>query len=162
MIDILNANLLRIVIRFPFPEPWHERAVVILPFDKQMDDLAISVDSAHHDFAFVILQRLRLQITFATALRRFFPCWSCVLNCQRKHFHAVAMFVMVVCDRMIRPQRRGQDKGQLVLTDRIARPILHSRFRSWIGKALKTKRGLIKMRRLLGVTDVKLDVIGAL
>src|SRR5881275_2390217 len=69
---------------------------------------------------------------------------------------------MMVGDRMTRPQRRGQDKSQFILTDRVARPILRSRFRSGISETLKTERCLVVMRRLLGVTDIKLDVIGAL
>src|SRR5438046_10762542 len=116
-----------------------------------MEDLAVSVNATHHNFALVVLQGLWLHITLAAALGRFFPRGSCVLNCQREHFYAIAVFVMMVGDRMTRPQRRGQDKSQFILTDRIARPILRSRLRSAISETLKTKRGLVVMRRLFCV-----------
>src|SRR6266513_236995 len=73
MIDILQTGLRRIVMRLPFAEARHEWAMIILPFDKEMDDLAISVNATHHNFAIVVLQGLWLHITLAAALGRFFP-----------------------------------------------------------------------------------------
>src|SRR5438046_7949753 len=69
------------------------------------------------------------------------------------------MFMDMISDRMIRSQRRGQDERQSILTNRVADSILGSRFRPGIGEALKTKRRLIEMCRLFGVTDIKFDVI---
>jgi hypothetical protein len=60
---------------------------------------------------------------------------------------------------MFRANRCGQDKRDLVLSDRVTGAISHAGFGSAIGHRLKTERALIKMRRLLGVTDIKLDVI---
>src|SRR5207245_4160699 len=62
---------------------------------------------------------------------------------------------------MFRANRRGQSKRDLVLPHHITGAISHAGFRSAIGYRLKTERALVKMRRLLGVTDVKLDVICA-
>src|SRR5205807_10636630 len=81
---------------------------------------------------------------------------------QRQRLDAVAMFVDMIGDRIIRPDGSSQEQGQLVLPNRVARPIFYSRFRPGIRQALKPKRGLVKMRRLLGIPDVKLDVISAL
>src|SRR5438445_12587582 len=72
------------------------------------------------------------------------------------------MLMDVIGDRMIRSQRCGQDERQLILTNRVADSILGSRFRPGIGEALKTKRRLIEMCRLFGVTDIKFDVISPL
>src|SRR5947199_10831797 len=69
------------------------------------------------------------------------------------------MFMDMISDRMIRSQRRGQDERQSILTNRVADSILGSRFRPGIAEALKTKRRLIEMCRLFGVTDIKFDVI---
>src|SRR5207249_8553839 len=46
-----------------------------------------------------------------------------------------------------------------VLTNHIAGALSNAGFRSAVGYRLKTERALVKMRRLLGVADVKLDVI---
>src|SRR5207253_3944744 len=72
------------------------------------------------------------------------------------------MLMDVIGDRMIRSQRCGQDERQLILTNRVADSILGSRFRPGIGETLKTKRRLIEMCRLFGVTDIKLDIISPL
>src|SRR6266481_5028791 len=69
------------------------------------------------------------------------------------------MLMNVIGDWMLRPNRRGQNKRDLVLPHGITGAISHARFRSAVGHGLKTKRALVKMRRLLGVTDVKFDVI---
>src|SRR5437867_867958 len=71
------------------------------------------------------------------------------------------MLMNMIGDWMFRPNRRGQNKRDLVLPNHITGAISHARFRSAIGHRLKTQRALVKMRRLLGVTDVKLDVICA-
>src|SRR5947208_13711393 len=68
----------------------------------------------------------------------------------------------MISDRMIRSQRRAQDERQSILTNRVADSILGSRVRPGIGKALKTKRRLIEMCRLFGVTDIKFDIISPL
>ena len=61
---------------------------------------------------------------------------------------------------MFRAKRRGQDKRDLVLPNHVAGALSHPGFGSAIRQRLKTERALIKMRRLLGVTDIKFDVIG--
>ena len=104
-------------------------------------------------------QRFRLHVTFAAALRGFFPGRGRVLHFQRDHFHAVTMFENMIGNRMFRPNRRGQNKRDLVLPHHITGAISHAGFRSAVGHRLKTERALVKMRRLLGVTDVKFDVI---
>jgi hypothetical protein len=63
---------------------------------------------------------------------------------------------------MLRSKRRGQNKCDLVLPDHIAGAFSHPGFRSAISQRLKTERALIKMRRLLRVTDIKFNVICAL
>src|SRR5439155_26512730 len=73
--------------------------------------------------------------------------------------HAVAMFMNVIGGRMSCSHRRGQNKRDLVLPDQIAGTLSHAGFRSAVGHRLKTQRALVKVRRLLGVTGVKLDVI---
>ena len=72
------------------------------------------------------------------------------------------MHADVICDRTLRLQRRGQHKGQLVLPNDVADAIFQARFRPGISKALETERGLVKMRGLLGISDVELNVIGSL
>src|SRR5262249_30064524 len=82
-----------------------------------------------------------------------------ILHFQRDRFHAVAMLKNVIGNYMFRAKRCGQNKRDLILPDYIAGALSHAGFGSAIGHRLKTERALIKMRRLLGVTDVKLDVI---
>src|SRR5437867_6301878 len=72
------------------------------------------------------------------------------------------MFMDVIGGRMSCSQRRAQNKRDLILLHYVTGAFSHASFRSAIGHRLKTERALIKMRRLLGVTDVKLDVICAL
>ena len=63
---------------------------------------------------------------------------------------------------MICAQRRCQNKRDLILPDDVACAFSHTGFRSAVGHRLKAKRILIEMRRLFGITDVKLDVICSL
>src|SRR5438067_8804513 len=69
------------------------------------------------------------------------------------------MLKNVISNCMFRANRCGQDKRDLVLPDRVTGAISHAGFWSAVGQWLKTERALIKMRRLLGVAHVKLDVI---
>src|SRR5262249_4411337 len=69
------------------------------------------------------------------------------------------MLVNMTGDVMTRPKRRGRNKRDLVLPHHITGAISDASLRSAVGHGLKTERALVKMRRLLGVTDVKLDVI---
>src|SRR5207302_773302 len=112
--------------------------------------------AAKYDFPLLICKRFRLHVTFAAALGRFFPSRGRVLYFQCDHFHAVTMFENVIGNWMFRANRRGQSKRDLVLPHHITGAISHAGFRSAIGYRLKTERALVKMRRLLGVTDVKL------
>src|SRR5437763_10488304 len=72
------------------------------------------------------------------------------------------MFVNVISDRIIGTDGSGQEQGQLILSNRIAGAIFHPGLRPGIRQALKSERGFVEMRRLLGVPDIKLDVIRAL
>src|SRR5437899_8295043 len=69
------------------------------------------------------------------------------------------MLKNVIINRVVRAKRCGQDKRDLVLPNHVAAAFPHAVFRSAVGHRLKTQRALVKMRRLFGVTDVKLDVI---
>src|SRR6266702_4214959 len=104
--------------------------MIILSFNKEMNDLAVILNPAHHYFAVVVLQCRRLHESLAAALGRFLPRRSCILNGQCEHFHAVAVILMVLCDWMIRAHRRGQYKRDLVLTYRIAGAISHASLRT--------------------------------
>src|SRR5438105_3377194 len=80
----------------------------------------------------------------------------------RDIFVTVAMFIDMISYGVVRPDWRRQNKGKFVLSKDITCSIFHSRFRPGISKALKAKNGFVKMRGLLGVSYVKLDVIGSL
>jgi hypothetical protein len=69
------------------------------------------------------------------------------------------MLKNVIREFMFRSKRCGQNKRDLVLPDDVTGALSHPGFRSAVSHRLKTERALIKMRRLLSVTDVKLDVI---
>src|SRR2546427_575412 len=71
------------------------------------------------------------------------------------------MFESVTGDWMVRPNRCRQNKRDLVLPHHITAAFVHAGFRSAVGQWLKTKRSLIKMRCLLGVPDIKFNVICA-
>src|SRR5689334_8300822 len=68
----------------------------------------------------------------------------------------------VISDRITGSQWRRQQKGQFVLANRITYLLFRAGLRPRIGQALKAKDGLVKVRGLLGVTHVKLNVISAL
>ena len=104
----------------------------------------------------------RLHETLAPALRRFVPGRGRVLDFQRDDLHPVAMHSDVVRDRVVRPERRGEDEGQFVLPDDVTGPVFDACLRPGIGEALKAERRLVKMRGLLGIADVELHVIGPL
>src|SRR5437868_11193406 len=53
-------------------------------------------------------------------LGRFLPGRSGIFHFERDRFHAVAMFVNVVRDFVVRLDRRGQDERELVLPNRVA------------------------------------------
>ena len=72
------------------------------------------------------------------------------------------MLKNVIRNCVFRAKRCGQDKRDLVLPDHVAGALSHPGLGSAIGQRLKTERALIKMRRLLGVADVKFYVISAL
>src|SRR5437016_12843919 len=120
------------------------------------------MDPAQDDFAVLVLQRFRFHVAFAAALGGFFPGRGRVFHFQPDHFHAVAMFESVTGDWMVRPNRCRQNKRDLVLPYRVTGAISDAGFRSAVGEWLKTERALIKMRRLLGVADIKFDVISSL
>src|SRR5215475_12846519 len=69
------------------------------------------------------------------------------------------MLKNVIGNCMFRSKRCGQNKRDLILPNHIADALPHAGFGSAIRHWLKTEGALIKMRSLLGVTDVKLDVI---
>jgi len=102
MIAIQEAGFGRPISRLPFPEARHERAVVIFSLDKEMDDVAVSVNPAHDQLAVVVRQRRRLHETFAATLRRFIPRRGRVLDFQRYCLHAITMFGNVIGNRIIR------------------------------------------------------------
>src|SRR4030095_8274169 len=83
MIDILQAALGRIVRRLRFTEAGHECAVIIFALNEEMDDVAISVDAAHHYLAVIVGERFRFHETFAATLRRFVPGRSRIFYFQR-------------------------------------------------------------------------------
>src|SRR5262249_35020452 len=69
------------------------------------------------------------------------------------------MLKNVIRECMFRAKRCGQNKPDLVLLDHITGALSHSGLRSAVRDGLKTERALVKMRCLLGVADVKFDVI---
>src|SRR4029077_14211441 len=109
----------------------------------------------------VVRQSSGLHETLSTALGCLFPRRRCILHLQRDCLHSVAMFFNVVGNGITRPDRSSYYKRQIVLANRVARPIFDPRLRSGISETLKSKGGPVKMRRLFGVSDVKLDIIGA-
>src|ERR1700759_4474845 len=72
------------------------------------------------------------------------------------------MFVDMIGDRILRPERRGEHERELVLTNHVADAIALAGLRPSVSQTLKTKCCLVKMRSLLGITDIKFDVISAL
>src|SRR5262249_54660398 len=98
-------------------------------------------------------------VTLTAALSRLLPGRSRILHFQCDRSHAVAMLKNVIGKCMFRAKRCGQYKRDLVLADHIAGALSHPSFSSAICYRLKTECALIKMRRLLGVTDIKLDMI---
>jgi hypothetical protein len=69
------------------------------------------------------------------------------------------MLKNVIRNCVFRAKRCGQNKRNLVLPNHVAGALSDPGFRSAVSHRLKTERALIKMRRLLGVAHVKLDVI---
>src|SRR6516165_7184434 len=98
-------------------------------------------------------------MTFAAALCGLLPSRSRVLHFQCDRSHAVAMLKNVIGDCVFCAKRCGQNERNLVLPNHVTGALSHASLGSAVGYWLKTERALIKMRRLLGVTDIKFNVI---
>jgi hypothetical protein len=57
---------------------------------------------------------------------------------------------------------RGEDEPDLALLEEITRPVAHARLGPAVRDKLESERGSVVQRRLPGVSDVELDVIGSI
>src|SRR5438270_520331 len=71
------------------------------------------------------------------------------------------MFLNMLGDRIAITNRCRQNEGQLVLTNGVTRAILDSGFRAAVSQTLEPEHALVEVRRLLGVADIKFDMIRA-
>src|SRR5205807_7668052 len=88
---------------------------------------------------------------------RFFPGRGRVFDFERDHFHAVAVFLNVIGDFIVRQKRRGPNKRQLILSNGVTGAIFDSGLWATIGQTLKAEGAVVEMRRLLRVPDIKFD-----
>src|SRR5438309_211990 len=72
------------------------------------------------------------------------------------------MLMDVLRNRIVRSQRRRENERQLILANDVARLFFRSGLRSGIGETLKTESGLVEMRGLFCVADIKLHIIRSL
>lgn len=77
-------------------------------------------------------------------------------------FHAIAVQRDMLRDRMVAVDRRGEDQPNVALLHNVGDPIADAGFWSGVGREREAKRAAIKVRGLLGVADVKLDIVDAL
>ena len=68
----------------------------------------------------------------------------------------------VVGNWIVRAERSGENKRQLVLPDGIAGAIFDAGLRACVSERLKTERGLVVVRGLLGVAHPEFHVISSL
>src|SRR6266576_2336359 len=114
------------------------------------------MNSRNHDFPLLVDQRLRLVGGLRATLDRQTERLPGIVNPQCDVFDAIAVLVDVGRDVAVRPQRGRQHQPHLALSQNVAGAIARSRLRAAVGDDLIAKDIPIELRRLLGVTDVKL------
>ena len=82
-----------------------------------------------------------------------------VLDIKRDIANAVTMLLDVLSGRMIRRERRRQNKVNIVLPHQVARRLTITGLKSGISVTRKSERLAVIKLRLLGIADVKLDVV---
>src|SRR5262249_48828534 len=140
---------------------WKEEAAIIPPLNERMNRVAVDLDGGDHRLAAVIAQCARLVHRQRAALHSLGARIARVLYPERDIADAVAVLLNVVGDVASGAQRRREKNANLVLLQQVRRSIARSCFGSAITDELKAERALIVVGRLLRVTHIELDVVGA-
>ena len=112
----------------------------------------------------IVAQHLGRTHAFRAALGRLAIGGFGVIHPQRDVVHAVAVPLDMLgdgVDGIVRLERRGQHEANLILLDDIRRAPALPGLRSAVRHQLHAERRAIVIRRLPGIADVELDVIGS-
>ena len=101
MIDIFQSNGCWIVIAFDSHKTRHKGSVILFTFYKHMHHFAVSMYTAHTDFAMRIRQCSRLHIGFGATFHGLLIGIIGVINPKRQYLHAITMLHMMGGNRMI-------------------------------------------------------------
>jgi len=124
-----------------------------------MDRVAIGCDRRMADGTVFVRPVSRFDHGSRTALHRFVKRMIGVLDLKRDIANTVAMLLDMFSRRMLRVQRRCQDKIDPVLPHQIACHLAIACLKPPIGGARKPKGLPVIKLRLLRIADVKLNMM---
>ena len=142
-----------------FDKAGREDAGVAVALDERVDGIAVGRDRRSYQPAVLIFEgRRRLQDASAAA-HGHLEGGVGILDENRDVLDAVAVQGDVARDLVVGNQTCGKHEAQLILRQEIADAIAHARFGAGVGDLIESEGGHVIVGRLLGVADVKLDVV---
>src|SRR5579862_7070901 len=139
-----------------------KRPAIILSLDKTMDRFAVRGNGGDADFAMLVAQRFRGPHAGRSALSGLAVSGFGVIHPQRYIVDAIAVLEQVRGNRVIGRERRSQHEANLILLEQIGSLAAHAGFGTAVGGELHTESRAVEMRGLLGVADVKFDIVGSI
>src|SRR5690606_24082973 len=162
MVDVLEPDGGRMpVFVLPRHETRNEQTRVVLSFDECVDGVAVCANCGEDDPPLLVLQHFGFAHGPTTPTGSFLERSRGIVHPEGDVPHAVTVPLHMLSDESLRGEARGEHESDLVLYQQIAGSIARTRFWSAVAHQLEPERGLIEMRRLPCVPDVKLDVVGA-
>ncbi len=140
-------------------EPRHEDAAVAVALDERVNGVAVGGDRRLDELPARVFEHGRLAHDTRAAAHCHLERGLRVVDEDRDILDAVAVQRDVARDLVVRLQTGRQNEAQLVLLEQVADAIADARFGPGIGDLFETERRHIIMCCLLGVADVKLDVV---
>src|SRR5437868_11815581 len=156
MVDVHEADALRLTATRERHEAGHELSLVVSALDEAMNRFAVGANARDHHFALLVHQRFGLGDGLRAALDGETESFSGIVHPKRDVLHAIAVFVDVRRDVTVRPERSRQDQPDFALGQYVAGTVACSGFRSTIRDDPVAEDAAVKLRRLLGITDIEL------
>ena len=130
MIHVFEANGLNLCFEGPRLVAGQKEAGVIFSLHKDMNRIAIGFNGTEHDFAIRVLPCFRFEDADCPTGSGLFPAFLGIIYPQGHCFYAVTVLVDVLIDRAVSAQRRGENKGDFILTKHIGNRIVATGFKS--------------------------------
>jgi len=85
-----------------------------------------------------------------------------VVDPEGNNFHPISMLMDMFGNRMLRTERGGEDKTELVLAYDIAHRLTVACLRTAIGQRLESKGRLVIVGSLFGIANIEFNIVGPL